>query len=239
MDGRRPIRNLAQLRAFEYLDPTGTDRARRHGVASRATVPLPRVRAAVQPTETGLAAGLSLPDPVSCLSMPDDSQPFVAIDFETANRCPTSACAVALVRVEKGRVVSRVSRRIRPPSSEFEFTYIHGLSWDGVREAPTFGETWSDIEAHLDGAAFFCAHNATFDRRVLHACCRLFHLVAPKLPFRCTLQIARRTWRLPQSSLPAVCQVLGIPLRHHDPLSDAEACANVFLAAETYHRHWK
>jgi len=31
--------------------------------------------------------------------------------------------------------------------------------------------------------------------------------------------------------LPDVCRHLGLPLQHHNALSDAEACANIVLAA--------
>jgi DNA polymerase-3 subunit epsilon len=31
--------------------------------------------------------------------------------------------------------------------------------------------------------------------------------------------------------LPDVCSYLGLPLRHHDPASDAEACAQIVIAA--------
>ena len=41
--------------------------------------------------------------------------PFVAIDFETADYGPDSACAVALVRVEGSRIVRRSYFLIRPP----------------------------------------------------------------------------------------------------------------------------
>jgi DNA polymerase-3 subunit epsilon len=62
---------------------------------------------------------------------------FVAIDFETADYGPDSACAVALVRVEDGRVARRTFRLIRPPRRAFVFTHIHGLTWSDVRGQPT------------------------------------------------------------------------------------------------------
>ena len=44
-------------------------------------------------------------------------------------------------------------------------------------------------------------------------------------------EAARRTWGLPRNRLPDVCAHLGIALEHHDPLSDAEACARIAIAA--------
>lgn len=45
------------------------------------------------------------------------------------------------------------------------------------------------------------------------------------------MKLARRTWGLRPAKLPDVCRHLGIGLRHHDALSDAEACARIVLAA--------
>ena len=156
---------------------------------------------------------------------------FVAIDFETADYGRDSACAVALVRVEQGRIVERTASLIRPPRREFVFTYLHGISWEDVEAQPTFRDVWPRMEGILDGAEFLAAHNAPFDSGVLRACCRAGRLPPPEIPFRCTVQVARRVWGIHPTRLNHVCERLGIPLRHHDPASDAEACARILIAA--------
>lgn len=156
--------------------------------------------------------------------------PFVAIDFETATEAPDSACAVGLVRVERGRIARRAAFRIRPPRRTFTFTWLHGISWEDVRDAPPFGRLWPRLLPILDGAAFLAAHYARFDRGVLEACCRSAGLRVPPWPFLCTMRLARQVWGIRPTRLPEVCRVLGIPLRHHDALSDAEACARIALA---------
>ena len=65
---------------------------------------------------------------------------FVALDFETADHGPDSACAVGLVRVEGRKIVAKEHRLIRPPRRDFVFTYIHGLAWEDVAGEPDFGE---------------------------------------------------------------------------------------------------
>ena len=156
---------------------------------------------------------------------------FVAIDFETATRQRDSACAVGIAKVEKGKIEVVRSFLIRPPTSRFEFTEIHGLRWEDVRDTPTFGELWSTLLPLIDDAEFISTHNVPFDRSVLQACCAMFGIRVPGLPFTCTVELARSQWGIYPTRLPDVCRRLAIPLRHHDPGSDAEACARIVLAA--------
>jgi len=167
----------------------------------------------------------------SATSGPRASLNFVAIDFETANYRSDSACAVGLVKVADGKIVDTAVHLIRPPTQAFAFTPIHGLTWSDVAEADDFGQLWPRLEPFLDGAEFFAAHNASFDRRVLHACCETYGIVAPSLAFRCTVQIARRAWNIRPTKLSDVCRELAIALNHHEALSDAMACAQIVLAA--------
>lgn len=162
---------------------------------------------------------------------------FAAIDFETANNDRDSACALGVVIVERGRIVDRLYELIRPPSREFLFTHIHGLSWDDVKGAQPFDAVWSAMLRDLSGVAFFAAHNAPFDRGVLNACCATYDLAAPAQPFVCTVQLARRQWDIRPTKLPNVCDYLGIELRHHQADSDAEACARIVIAAQE--RGWR
>lgn len=157
---------------------------------------------------------------------------FVALDFETADQGRDSACSIALVRVEGRTIVRREHHLIRPPRRTFLFTAIHGISWSQVADAPTFAELWPRLAACLDGAQFIAAHNASFDAGVLRACCEQAGLRSPAQPFVCTVQVARQAWNLRPTKLPDVCRHLGLPLRHHDALSDAEACAGIVLAAD-------
>jgi len=156
---------------------------------------------------------------------------FVAIDFETADYEPDSACAVALVRVEDGRIVDRACRLIRPPRQGFVFSYLHGITWADVAGAPGFREVWADLAPLLEGVDFLAAHNARFDEGVLNACCAAAALRPPSLGFECTVRLAREVWGIYPTKLPDVCTRLGIPLRHHDAASDAEACARIVIAA--------
>jgi DNA polymerase-3 subunit epsilon len=167
----------------------------------------------------------------------DVAVPYVAIDFETADYGRDSACAVALVRVEAQCIVGRRVTLIRPPRRDFLFSALHGITWNDVADAPTFGECWPRLSEFLDGARFLAAHYSTFDRGVLKACCERAGLPLPTLPFLCTVKLARETWDLRPTKLPNVCSYLKIPLTHHDPGSDAEACARIVIEASRRLRH--
>ena len=165
------------------------------------------------------------------LQLPPADGAFVAIDFETADHGPDSACAVGLVRVEGLRIVHREAVLIRPPRRHIRFTPIHGITWEMVKDAAVFAEAWPALAPLLDGASHLVAHHAPFDHRVLTACCAAAGLAVPAVPFVCTVQVARWRWGLAPNDLPSVCRRLGIGLMHHDAGSDAEACARILIAA--------
>ena len=160
---------------------------------------------------------------------------FVAIDFETADPGSDSACAVGLVKVVDNRIVDQMKRLIRPPRRPpynwFPFTRVHRITWDMVAGAPSFAEAWPELVAFLDGTEGLVAHNARFDRAVLHACCIAAGLSRPAQRFACTVALARAAWDLRPTRLPDCCRYLGIRLNHHDPISDALACAQIAIAA--------
>ncbi len=161
----------------------------------------------------------------------DPNDTFVAIDFEIANARHDSACAVGLAACSGGHVMQSRSYLIRPPSRRFTFTGLHGLSWEDVREAPTFAELWPALRAWLVPARFVAAHNAKFDRRVLNACCSRYRLRPPRKRFVCTVELARLRWPEASAGLSEVCHRLDFPLKHHDAESDALACARIVLEA--------
>jgi len=156
---------------------------------------------------------------------------FVAIDFETADYSPDSACALGLVRVENHQIVHRTYSLIKPPRRRFVFTYLHGITWEDVARQPTFAKFWPTITPLLEGIDFLAAHNASFDRSVLQRCCETAGIRPPKTPFQCTVRLARQTWNIYPTKLNNVCDHLGITLKHHHAASDAEACALIVIAA--------
>ncbi len=154
---------------------------------------------------------------------------FAAIDFETADYGRDSACAVSVCIAEKGTIVHKEYALIKPPRRDFIFSYLHGITWNRVVKKPLFRDVWRKIGPLCEDIDFFAAHNASFDRMVLHACCKEARLNPPSVPFLCTMRLARRVWNIYPTKLPDVCRRLKIPLKHHDAKSDALACARIVL----------
>ncbi len=155
--------------------------------------------------------------------------PVVAIDFETADHGADSACAVGLARVEAGQIVDTFYSLIRPPRRKIMFTWVHGITWNMVRDSPSFFELWPQLADFIEDATCFVAHNAPFDRRVLHACCNAAQIACPELPFICTLKESRRRLHLSSYRLDALCSHCGISLDHHHAGSDARAAAELLI----------
>jgi DNA polymerase III subunit epsilon len=156
---------------------------------------------------------------------------FAALDFETADCGRDSACAIGVVVAEQGSIVYKEYCLIRPPRREFIFSYLHGITWEDVKDKPGFGEVWKKIKKQLDGIKVVAAHNASFDRGVLHACCGISGITPPNVDFLCTMKLSRRIWGIRPTRLSNVCKHFNIPLHHHDAASDALACAKIVLEA--------
>ena len=155
---------------------------------------------------------------------------YSAIDFETATRSRVSACKIAVVCVENGRVTKRFSTLLRPPqgTGPWEFTYLHGIAPEHVRNAPTWRDVAGHVSALIAGGPVW-AHNASFDSLVWQELDAEYGTVSkPKM--LCTYRTAQRLLPgLPNYKLPTVTAAVAPTYRlaHHQAESDAEACAMI------------
>ena len=164
-----------------------------------------------------------------CMLTISANSTLVALDFETADYKPDSACAIGMSKIQHGNIVDSYYTLIKPPRKRVYFTEIHNIRWEDVQFSPTFAEVWADIATFIQDATHLVAHNASFDKRVLHACCLANTIAPPLQPFICTVQASRKILRLPSHKLDAVCQHFNITLNHHHAGSDAEASAHILL----------
>ena len=160
-------------------------------------------------------------------------QSFAALDFETATGKRNSACAVGVVVFnEQGQPTDTLHKLIRPPGNHYSShnTKIHGIGPSDTRHAPGFPDVWDQV-TQLLGERMVVTHNTDFDMSVLRNSAE-HHRYAPR-PFLyvCTCRIARAVMpRGASCSLATLTNKFGIPLTHHDPLSDANAAGLLWLA---------
>ena len=163
---------------------------------------------------------------------------FIAIDFETAKYSRESACSVGLVKFIDGKAADTFSSLIRPPALYIrpDFTEIHGLTVDDVKDAPTFADLWDSAIKGFIGDFPLAAHNAAFDMGVLGAVLEWHELAIPALPYFCTCRLARRTWPgLKSYALTALAAHFGIIYDAHNALDDAMTCGKLTLMSAEQH----
>ncbi|MDR0539227.1 MAG: 3'-5' exoribonuclease [Spirochaetaceae bacterium] len=157
---------------------------------------------------------------------------FTALDFETASCERNSVCQVGLVYVENGVVMEEYCALIRPPGNYIRRDFseeIHGIYPEHTAHAPLFADSWPRWR-HFVENRIIVAHNIQFDFGCLYACLKEFCGIDFMSKTYCTM----KTWAgaFERKSLAVCCERTGILLdQHHNALSDARACAALFLRA--------
>ncbi|OYX85151.1 MAG: exonuclease [Flavobacteriales bacterium 32-34-25] len=149
---------------------------------------------------------------------------FTAIDFETATGYRNSICQVGLVRVENGIITKEVNILVQPPDNYYwnRFTEIHGIAAKTTSNALAFDKIWHQIAPYIENQNVVAQNGFGFDFPVLDKTLAYYNLPTPDYNKFCTYKIYR-------SNLANLCQEYNIPLNHHDALSDARACAELYL----------
>jgi DNA polymerase-3 subunit epsilon len=147
---------------------------------------------------------------------------FTAIDFETSNAEASSICQIGLIHVKNGKVEKEFNLLIQPPRNHYLYNFIrvHGIKPEDTALAPTFNQVWNEIEPFIRGQ-HIVAHNAPFDTNCLRATLQYYHISVPRFTTHCTYKIYKK-------GLAKLAAEHQIPLKHHDALSDARACAILF-----------
>ncbi|MEL1239698.1 3'-5' exonuclease [Flavobacterium flavipallidum] len=156
---------------------------------------------------------------------------FTAIDFEIATAF--HPCSVGIVTVENGIVVDEFVTLIQPPNNQYNpFTIqVHGIYPSDTARAQNFLQVFPEIQKRLQNRVVV-AHNESFDRNVLAKSMAYYGLnytdlnIADK--WECTVKIYKAKGVKP-TKLSDCCKVMNISLNHHEALSDARACAQLYL----------
>ena len=166
---------------------------------------------------------------------------FAVVDVETTGTSPVAGdriTEIAIAHVRGGEVVEVYAQLVNPqrPIPPY-ITQLTQISWEMVRDQPTFRDIAPTVVDRLAGQVF-TAHNAAFDWRFVgHELDRgIGHVLAgPKL---CTVRLARVLLpALPRKSLDHVTRYFGIEIaaRHRaegDAVATAQALVRMLRIAE-------
>lgn len=156
---------------------------------------------------------------------------FTAIDFETATAY--HPCSVGIVTVEEGIIVDEFVTLIQPPNNFYNpyNIQVHGIYPRDTVNAKSFVEVFPEIAKRLKNRVVV-AHNESFDRNVLSKTMALHGLNYEDLNigsrWECTVKIYKAKGFKP-AKLSDCCRIMNIALEHHEALSDARACAKLYL----------
>ena len=154
---------------------------------------------------------------------------YVVFDVETPNSRNDRMSAIGVVVVEDGVESSHLYTLVDPETGFDAFNIrLTGITPRMVRGKPSFPVLWELLRPMLEKGVL-CAHNAPFDLSVLGHCLRDYGIEwKPWANYVCTCRMGRRLLpEAPNHRLDTLAGLLGLPLEHHNALSDARACAGL------------
>ena len=161
--------------------------------------------------------------------MPRD---LVFFDVETPNRRNDCICSIGLVRTTpQGQVLSYKYFLVNPQAPFDPINVaIHNITDADIIGQPDFATLWDWELKDLMSDANLIAHNAVFDLAALRKTLARYERDLDPCRYNCTMRLSQAIYpELPKHKLDVVCDALNIPMRkHHEALSDAEACYHLF-----------
>jgi len=157
---------------------------------------------------------------------------FIAIDFETANEKRSSACSLGLVVVKNNVIVDKRHWYIKPTPNYYNpfNSGLHGIGNAQTCEAPNFDVVYEELLPFIKNNVVV-AHNASFDISVFRHALGCYNRSYEEFNFACSYRLAQFARNdLPCYKLDWLALEYGLPLNHHDAVSDATACAQLFVA---------
>lgn len=166
---------------------------------------------------------------------------LLALDLETTGLDPAhdQVLAVGFVPVD-GLAIGLAGAQqywVRPDGPVGSSATVHGLTDDRLRDAQQLDDVLPELLDALHGRVLL-AHHAAIEVGFLTAACRQRHRAVPRFTVVDTLRLQRRVlggrWHPPEPEelrLHVAREHFGLPrYRAHDALTDALACAELYLA---------
>jgi DNA polymerase III subunit epsilon len=179
------------------------------------------------------SSGVPLP-PSRLSNEPLNKLSYVVVDTETTGGRAWSGdriTEIAAVVVRDGEIVELYETLVNPQRSiPYFVTQLTNITWDMVRDKPTFDRVVPDVMRVLEGNVFV-AHNMVFDWRFVTS--ELSRSTGRRLQGRrlCTVKIARKVLpQLSRRSLDHIARYYGVEIHgRHRAGGDALATAKCLL----------
>ncbi len=156
---------------------------------------------------------------------------FCALDLETTGANPAlhRLIEVGMVSFTLEGIIDQYSSFVDPEMPIMpRATEIHGITSVDLAGAPTVTDIMGEVLSFLEGKVLVI-HNTHFDLSFIMKACREASIPMPEFIAVDTVVLARRAFpELENHRLDTLCRHLGISLEHHQALSDAAACMEVF-----------
>ena len=171
---------------------------------------------------------------------------YIVFDTETPNCRNDCICSIGITVVEDGKIVDERYDLVDPEARFDVFNVqLHGICPDMVRFEKNFPVLWEELTPIMD-SGILVAHNAAFDLGVLTKLFRRYGIHREGDSYACTVRMGRKCIpEAPNHKLNTLCQLLNIPLDHHNAASDSHACAELLchyirkgLPVEQFVKRW-
>ena len=168
-------------------------------------------------------------------------QSLTYFDVEWANNKNKSICQIGLICEEyiDGEVHYSQKNIYINPEDGFDdnCVRIHGITYDRVKNEPTFPMVWKEIEKYFTNATIVGHRVAAADLDALVKMLTRYNLDIPELYYICTYELARNlipSYAVVNYKLETLCQHFGIERgTAHSAFYDARACADLLKAIST------
>lgn len=152
-------------------------------------------------------------------------QSFTTLRVDPAQGARNSICQVGLVWVEAGIVIDAIELLVQPSDNFYldRFIDIHGSSSAATATAPTCDKVWNKAEPINKNQNVIVHVGFAYDFPVLNKTLEHYQIEVPDYTGRCTYKMCRE-------ALDSHCEKYRIDLDHHNSLSDALACAKLFMS---------
>lgn len=162
---------------------------------------------------------------------------IIAIDFETANSKRASVCSIGFIVQESNEIIHEEEILVNP---KVEFSKrnikIHNITEDDIIDSPTWPDAFAQVCEHITPSTLVIAHNLrSMELPCVRQECERYNIDVPEFA-QLHNKSAYDTLKLSKELIPDIenyklstlAEKFDIELDHHNALSDAKACLELF-----------